>query len=368
MNARIRLVCPNCAAQYEVDEDVIPVSGRDVQCSNCGQTWLAMRPSQAGQAAAKRDPDAQAGPVADTQEADRPGDTPAPDVAMDQEAERHEPEEAARDDAPAPTQPATPVADDPTAQPPETDWIEPPPSQDDYDEMYEDEADAPPPAVAEDESPERARRRALDAAVFDVLREEAEREASARRAEAGPIESQPDLGLTEAAFQSHPSGSQASSPQEPPPQDPLRDPGPPESAAEERTAFVRGLEPAEAAAEEAAAALAARPRHETLPNIEEINSTLEGPAQTGQSVPAIAAEQDVARGGGFRRGFVLMLVLAAAVVALYAYAPRLSEAAPSLGPALASFTSTVDAGRLWLDGAAQQATEAIRGISQNASE
>lgn len=36
----MRLVCPNCAAQYEVGDDVIPASGRDVQCSNCGHTWL----------------------------------------------------------------------------------------------------------------------------------------------------------------------------------------------------------------------------------------------------------------------------------------------------------------------------------------
>jgi predicted Zn finger-like uncharacterized protein len=36
----MRLTCPNCAAQYEIEDDVIPVGGRDVQCSNCGHTWL----------------------------------------------------------------------------------------------------------------------------------------------------------------------------------------------------------------------------------------------------------------------------------------------------------------------------------------
>jgi predicted Zn finger-like uncharacterized protein len=36
----MRLICPNCGAQYEVSDDVIPVSGRDVQCSNCGHTWF----------------------------------------------------------------------------------------------------------------------------------------------------------------------------------------------------------------------------------------------------------------------------------------------------------------------------------------
>lgn len=36
----MRLICPNCDAQYEVPDEVVPVEGRDVQCSNCGQTWF----------------------------------------------------------------------------------------------------------------------------------------------------------------------------------------------------------------------------------------------------------------------------------------------------------------------------------------
>lgn len=36
----MRLICPNCGAQYEVDDGVIPEQGRDVQCSNCGHTWF----------------------------------------------------------------------------------------------------------------------------------------------------------------------------------------------------------------------------------------------------------------------------------------------------------------------------------------
>lgn len=36
----MRLTCPNCDAQYEVPDDVIPPEGRDVQCSNCGKTWF----------------------------------------------------------------------------------------------------------------------------------------------------------------------------------------------------------------------------------------------------------------------------------------------------------------------------------------
>lgn len=39
----MRLICPNCGAQYEVADDVIPEDGRDVQCSNCAHTWFEGR-------------------------------------------------------------------------------------------------------------------------------------------------------------------------------------------------------------------------------------------------------------------------------------------------------------------------------------
>jgi predicted Zn finger-like uncharacterized protein len=57
----MRLICPNCDAQYEVPDDVMPVAGRDVQCSNCGQTWFQHHPDKA--------------PVAE----DELSDAPAPD-------------------------------------------------------------------------------------------------------------------------------------------------------------------------------------------------------------------------------------------------------------------------------------------------
>lgn len=43
----MRLTCPNCGAQYEVPDEVIPESGRDVQCSNCGETWFQQHPAHA---------------------------------------------------------------------------------------------------------------------------------------------------------------------------------------------------------------------------------------------------------------------------------------------------------------------------------
>ncbi len=47
----MRLICPNCGAQYEVDASVIPAGGRDVQCSNCGHTWYQRAPSRPVEAA-----------------------------------------------------------------------------------------------------------------------------------------------------------------------------------------------------------------------------------------------------------------------------------------------------------------------------
>ncbi len=44
----MRLTCPNCSAQYEVPDEVIPEGGRDVQCSNCEQTWFQTKTPEAG--------------------------------------------------------------------------------------------------------------------------------------------------------------------------------------------------------------------------------------------------------------------------------------------------------------------------------
>ena len=40
----MRLICPNCDAEYEVDDAAIPDTGRDVQCSNCGHAWFQLPP------------------------------------------------------------------------------------------------------------------------------------------------------------------------------------------------------------------------------------------------------------------------------------------------------------------------------------
>ena len=147
----MRLICPNCGAQYEVGAGVIPDGGRDVQCSNCGHTWFEN--PEAPTATAEEDAFFDIVPAAPAEE---------------------------RVDVAAP--PAEPVD---TPAPPET----PAPAT-------MDDAPATPPAPPTPEP--RPIRTQLDPSIADILREEAAREEEARRAEArGGLEQQGDLGLTE---------------------------------------------------------------------------------------------------------------------------------------------------------------------------
>lgn len=140
----MRLTCPNCDAQYEVPDEVIPHEGRDVQCSNCGDTWFQAHPDN---------------PVTAPDVADEP---PVPEP----EAEA-EPEPQAVDDG---------YQDDPAKDN----------AQDEAPEESPD--DTPPPQQSE-----------TDPGISGILREEAEREAQLRASEAqAPLESQPDLGLDNA--------------------------------------------------------------------------------------------------------------------------------------------------------------------------
>src|SRR6056297_2332325 len=132
----MRLTCPNCGAQYEVPDEVIPETGRDVQCSNCGDTWFQFHPDHMPQ------DDAQAETAAEQQSADDADGYADYDVEPEPQPE------------PQP---------DPT---PEDQYEDP-------DEHAEEDETSPP-------------RRELDPSIRDLLREEATREEQARAAEAGP--------------------------------------------------------------------------------------------------------------------------------------------------------------------------------------
>lgn len=105
----MRLVCPNCDAEYEVDASAIPDSGRDVQCSNCGHAWFQLSPRVEEELAAEQalfDP-----PPAEEDDADHPDAAataaPAPRAldesvlaVLREEAERET--QARRSEAPPP--------------------------------------------------------------------------------------------------------------------------------------------------------------------------------------------------------------------------------------------------------------------------
>lgn len=268
----MRLICPNCGAQYDVPVDVIPEAGRDVQCSNCGHTWFQRHPDQ--------DPD-----LAEDLE------LPMPDPEWEPEPE-DEPEE------------------EPAAAPP---------------------ADAPEPKPR------------VDPEMAEIFRKE--REYENRRRSAETLESQPDLGLTEPDEDEQARRSRQ---------------------ARERMARMRGADaPAastprlhdegEAAATAAAAAAAAGSRRGLLPDVDEINQSLRSSSAETRVVDSAKDETERRRaerassGQGFGKGFMTVILLVGAAVALYAFAPALAEVAPPLVPLLESYVSAIDQGRIWLN-------------------
>ena len=90
----MRLTCPNCNAQYEVDDKVIPDGGRDVQCSACANTWFQypMEVALQMRAAELEDDDDEDQPPPRTEGLARPGATPRLDKTvldvLREEAER----------------------------------------------------------------------------------------------------------------------------------------------------------------------------------------------------------------------------------------------------------------------------------------
>lgn len=292
----MRIRCPNCSAEYEVADDVIPAAGRDVQCSACGHTWLA------------RPPGAEA-------PAPRPA-APPPAVAVD--------DDDARAVARAVAIPGTPSAPD---APPAPDAVPAARAEDEADDTWDDEAPAEPqPAPAAPPAPPRP---ALSPEVAAILREEAEREQAARRAERRPapppIEEQPDLGLDATV---DPDIRRA-------------------EEARRRMARLRGEVAPPTAAPVRPPDDPPRAR-ERLPDIDEINSSLR--AATERAPAGALAEPETGSGGrGFRLGFSVVLLAAAAATLLYVFAGQLGQAVPALAPILDRYVAAVDDGRLWLD-------------------
>lgn len=274
----MRLVCPNCDAEYEVDASAIPEGGRDVQCSNCGHAWFQVSPELEAEIA----------------EEEALYEPPPPRAAEPELAFEPEPEP---EPEPLPAGP---------------------------------EAAEPEPEVAVKPA------NSIDASVLAVLREEAEREIAARKAEAPVMETQTDMALIAPAAAA---GGM--------------------SAVARRLARLKGVEPDAARAKPAI-------RSESFPEIEEINSTLRSSSEKRSGAQAAVAETMAAGkqgASGFRSGFVLMLVLAVLGVALYVMAPQLTEQFPAAAASLQAYVVAVDAARLTLDGWLKSAIGFLHGLA-----
>jgi len=346
----MRLICPNCGAQYEVDDAVIPEAGRDVQCSACGQLWFQKSHAML-EAEAEEMPEALAAPegwdIPEEEDAPLPDETapevepavsPTPEKGPEARAEAE-----AHDDAAFAAALAEIAAEETPAEVAQAGEAiaEPAPAP----EPEPDPAPEPAPAAEPAAPPQR---RTLDDSLLAILREEAEREARARRAEGtAPLETQEEMNLA-----------------------------PPPTAAASRAAaklaaiaaapaartvpdFSDLSTPVEELEEERFADLNERedttpggaPRGRgRLPDIEQINSTLRASADRAGEAAAHDTPQVLARQrSGFRLGFTLVMGLAVVLAALYSFAPRLGAAMPPLAPALGAYVGAVNDGRVWLD-------------------
>ncbi|MDA7426484.1 zinc-ribbon domain-containing protein [Thalassococcus lentus] len=323
--SKIRLICPNCAAQYEVPVDVIPQGGRDVQCSNCGHTWFQNHPD-------------------DDQDLAEELNQPIPDPAW--QPDESEPDDWQEQQVQSPMPEAKDAVQNPTVAPRQPEEYEP--------EQPVAAQTPPPPPM-----PEQAGARQLDPEVAELLREEREHERRQRAAEASAFESQPDLGLSEPD-----EDEQARRARE----------------ARERMAIMRGEQspdagPAEAPIESGrdaalAAAAAAGSRRQLLPDVEEINQTLRTETQPRavDQAERRELEDEPQPRSGFGRAFVLIVLLAAIAIAIYIFAPQIAEAVPALAPTLDAYVAQVDALRLWLDGQVAALMAMLDGMSSEAAD
>ncbi len=355
----MRLVCPNCGAQYEVPLDVVPTEGRDVQCSNCGITWFQRHPDDTSQD--DEDFDLERADPADI-DGDQHADTH--DVATDPHGRDasadHGPDtgdDAVRDDA---------HGGDPDYDPDENDddgWKDLDVDtdsgsardfDDDADDGWGDDADdqdypdMPDVDMPEPPATDEPRRRQLDPDVQTILREEA---ALARSPEAEALESQPDLGLSdpETATQRR------------------------ERESREHMAKLRGLPVAAAAATAAGAAIAGADdgddaaggsRRDLLPDIEEINSSLRSKGETVQTETEVEETDVGSQRRGFRTGCGLVMLLTAVLILIYLKADWITNTFPALKAPMDSYVEAANVLRAWLDDQVARLLVWLNGMSE----
>lgn len=381
----MRLVCPNCSAQYEIDGSMIPEEGRDVQCSNCGHTWFELPNPTAVVTQTLAEPNAihegdeedifDTPPSYDLDDDDGFEDddetarvapqTAPPDFLSREDFESDE--NGARGFSSWGTQRTDEIQDSEEPErvadvSAETDVLESEPAEETEDEgeywgndpelSTEDAASEEPepdgPFDFVDDGDEDAGenpvqdtalaagltaggRRPADGAALDILREEAERELSQRRApSAASMETQADLGLDDIRQRRTPSRALRAR---------MAHLG--EDAPEDEPAPILS-EPAPVSRHDEDDGYEA-PRRDLLPDIDEINSTLK------RDNPAMRDKEAVRR-SGFRMGFLAITFLTITAIFAYAQAPAIARALPQAEPSIISYVDWANGLRDWISG------------------
>lgn len=348
----MRLICPNCGAQYEVDGSMIPDDGRDVQCSACGHTWFQLPEGvepppepeldEAAEAESGAESGAEAGAEAAEDAEEIVEETIEETLEVEVEAEISE-EISVEGDNEEAGEPAVKAASE-DAEATYEDFGEPDVEEEPATEPATEPAPEPTSAAAveapEPPTPPMPPRPSekLDENILDMLREEARRETEARRAEqAQALETQPELGLTEAAEPADRLGQRAR---------------------------IVPVDTDETEADMDEEIVPPGSRGDLLPDIEEINSTLRPASEHPEAAEiadpvAIEARQRT----GFRWGFTLMIVLAALLVIAYVFAPQIGQQMPALEPALVDYVETANKVRDGAEGLLERTTQALSDLT-----
>jgi len=335
----MRLICPNCGAQYEVADDAIPAAGRDVQCSNCGHTWL----ETPGASAAAEEEMMVPQSVSEINDA-----LSSDDVAIgDDEPDFYEDEdtsqtdelssglnEAFEDVEDAAENAAAEVSDTLSDELPSDADVSEAVSAMTQEDAASDAVDAAEEATEEVQKTAAASRHELEGSVADILREEAEREQSARLAE-GSLETQTDI-----------------------PMDPPEEEAP--SAGQSRIARLRG-ETAAAGAGIAAAAAATGSRKSALPDVDELSSTLRTNEERGEKVAPSTEEVVKTKKAGFRWGFWGIILLILLAILVYLFADQIIAAVPALEGPVSAYANAINGVRGTVDGLTESAVNSLEG-------
>ena len=330
----MRLVCPNCSAQYEIDGTIIPDEGRDVQCSNCGHTWFEL-PSAAtdfADVAPEETPSAEK----NTESVDENDAATVADAA--EEFTEPEGSEDAIEDAAAISEREISEIVEAYVDPDDDLEIAPEPVE---------EEDSPSNTIAaaamaalldkaegktsDDDLTAKKPRRAADVAALEILREEAEREMTQRRSDVDVLETQTDLGLDDLTNDDEPSRALKARMAH------LGDDDADATVMQPSAPPVSRRPPAVPERNEADGY--AEPRRDLLPDIDEINSTLKP-----------AAVESTEKKSGFLFGFLLMVAIAFVLIFAYWQAPFIVQLFPESEAAIISYVDQANAFRDWVQG------------------